>query len=50
MTIDGMGAQRQICEQIIDQGADYVIALKGNQKALYEDVTLYLSESKIISL
>ena len=31
VTIDAMGCQRRICQQIIDQGADYVIGLKGNQ-------------------
>ena len=38
VTIDAMGCQRKICQQIIDQEADYVIGLKGNQGKLREDV------------
>lgn len=38
VTIDAMGCQRGIAEQIIAQGADYVLALKGNQGTLQEDV------------
>ena len=35
ITIDAMGCQRDICQQIIDQGGDYVISLKGNQGTLH---------------
>lgn len=38
ITIDAMGCQRQIVEQIIDQEADYVIAVKENQGKLFEQV------------
>jgi predicted transposase YbfD/YdcC len=38
VTIDAMGCQRNIAEQIVEQGADYVLALKGNQGTLQEDV------------
>jgi predicted transposase YbfD/YdcC len=38
VTIDAMGCQKKIAEQIISQQADYVLALKGNQGNLYEDV------------
>lgn len=41
VTLDAMGCQREIAQQIIDQGGDYVIALKRNQKTLWEDVTAY---------
>lgn len=40
-----MGAQREICEQIIKQGGDYVISLKGNQGNVHKDVKLYLEDS-----
>lgn len=46
VTIDAMGAQRDICQQIIDQGGNYVISLKGNQGTLHEDVKLYLEDSE----
>lgn len=38
VTIDAMGCQREIAQQILDQGGDYVLALKGNQGTLHEDV------------
>jgi predicted transposase YbfD/YdcC len=41
ITMDAMGAQRDICAQIIDRGGDYVIGLKGNQKSLNEDARDY---------
>ena len=41
VTIDAMGCQTKIAEQIIDQGADYVLAVKENQSHLYEDIDLF---------
>lgn len=38
VTIDAMGCQREITSKIVDKGADYVLALKGNQGGLYQDV------------
>ena len=38
VTIDAMGTQKKIAKQIIEQGGDYVLALKGNQGNLFEDV------------
>jgi len=38
VTIDAMGCQRAIAQQILDQGGDYVLALKENQETLYADV------------
>lgn len=38
ITIDAMGAQREIARQIIEQGGDYVLSLKGNQGDLHQDV------------
>jgi predicted transposase YbfD/YdcC len=38
VTIDAMGTQKAIAEQIVAQGGDYVLALKGNQGNLFEDV------------
>jgi predicted transposase YbfD/YdcC len=44
ITIDAMGTQKAIAEQIIDSGADYVLALKGNQEALHQAVIDYIDE------
>lgn len=38
VTIDAMGCQRQIAQQITDQGGDYVLSLKANQGSLLADV------------
>lgn len=38
VSIDAMGCQTEIAKTIIEEGADYVLALKGNQGNLYEDV------------
>ena len=47
ITIDAMGTQKAIAEKIRRKRADYVLALKGNQAGLYEDVELYFSDEKI---
>ncbi len=36
--------QRRIARKIHDKGANYVLALKGNQGSLYEDVTVWVEE------
>src|SRR5207245_9541499 len=46
VTIDAMGCQRDIAAQIMEQKADYVLALKGNQGSLREDVELFVAEQK----
>ena len=38
VTIDAMGCQKRIAQTIRDRGADYVLALKGNQPQLHEAV------------
>lgn len=42
VTIDAMGCQKKIAEQIVAQGGDYVFNLKGNQSSLHEDVKLFI--------
>jgi predicted transposase YbfD/YdcC len=37
ITIDAMGCQKTIAEQIDTAGADYVLGLKGNQETLHND-------------
>ncbi len=44
VTIDAIGCQRKIAEKIIDKGADYILALKGNQGSLRDDVELFFTE------
>jgi len=46
VTIDAIGCQREIAKKIRDKKADYVLALKGNQGTLHEDVEIFLAEQK----
>ena len=46
VTIDAIGCQRGIAAKIVDKKADYVLALKGNQGTLREDVELFAAEQK----
>src|SRR3954462_7417585 len=46
VTIDAMGCQRDIAQKVMDKKADYVLALKGNQGSLREDVELFVAEQK----
>jgi len=44
ITIDAMGTQKAIAAQIVAGGADYVLALKGNQGTLHQAVIGYIDE------
>ncbi len=44
ITSDAMGTQKAIAAQIIDQKADYVLALKENQGSLHQAVIDYIDE------
>lgn len=46
VTIDAMGCQRGIAQKVIDKKADYVLALKGNQGPLRQDVETFATEQK----
>jgi predicted transposase YbfD/YdcC len=46
VTADAMGCQRAIAERVIERGGAYVLALKGNQGTLHEDMALYLDDPK----
>jgi len=38
ITIDAMGTQTAIAEKVIENGGDYILAVKGNQGSLEEEV------------
>jgi predicted transposase YbfD/YdcC len=51
VTIDAMGCQKTITHKIIARDADYVLALKGNQSGLHDDVIelfTYASETEFV--
>ena len=45
ITVDAMGCQRAIAEKIIDQGADYIMGLKGNQGTAHREVEEFFTEA-----
>lgn len=42
VTIDAMGCQKNIAKEIKEADADYVLALKGNQETVHEEVKTFL--------
>ena len=44
VTVDALNCQRAIARQIVDQGGDYALALKGNQGTLHDDVSRFLDD------
>ena len=48
ITTDAMGTQTAIVKKIREKRADYVLALKGNQGNLLEDVRLYFSDKEFL--
>src|SRR5271156_722079 len=44
VTVDALNCQRAIAQQVIDQKGDYVMALKGNQGNLHDDVRRFLDD------
>lgn len=50
ITIDAMGCQKDIAESIIEKGADYILAVKGNQGFLLDDIKEAFSQHKNIEV
>lgn len=46
VTIDALGTQTAIARAIVDQGADYVLAVKENQGHLHDDVVATFQEAE----
>ena len=45
VTADALNCQKEIAEQIVNQGGDYVLALKGNHQLLHEDTKLFFEDA-----
>jgi len=45
VTVDAMGCQKKIAREIIESDADYVLALKGNQETVHEEVKTFLDDA-----
>jgi predicted transposase YbfD/YdcC len=46
VTIDALGCQTAIAEQIVGQGGNYVLALKGNQPRMVADVAALFADAR----
>ena len=44
VTIDAMGTQKKIAEQILDKKADYILPVKGNQETLEREISEYFEK------
>ena len=44
VTIDAMGCQKEIAKAIVQRGGEYVLALKGNQGTLHEEVSEFFDD------
>jgi predicted transposase YbfD/YdcC len=44
VTVDALNCQREVAQKIVNQGGDYVLALKGNQGTLHDDVIRYFND------
>ena len=44
VTIDAMGCQREIAEQIVASGADYVLAVKENQPTMHQELVFFFAD------
>jgi predicted transposase YbfD/YdcC len=47
VSIDAMGTQKAIAATIVEQEADYVLALKGNQSTLHDDVKRFFADTEL---
>lgn len=45
ITSDAMGCQQELCSLIIENGGDYIIAVKENQPTLYHNVVAQIEET-----
>jgi predicted transposase YbfD/YdcC len=45
VTTDAMGCQKKIAKEIIESDADYVLALKGNQETVHDEVRTFLDDT-----
>jgi len=47
VTMDAMGCQKDVAAGIVEKKANYVLALKGNQGLLHEDVRLFFDDPEV---
>jgi predicted transposase YbfD/YdcC len=47
ISVDAMGCQREIAAKVIDQGADYIMGLKGNQGTAHTEVAEFFEDALV---
>ena len=47
VTIDAMGCQKKIAKEIVEADADYVLALKGNQETVHDEMKTFLDQTVV---
>ena len=47
VSIDAMGCQREIAGKIVEKGGDYLLAVKGNQPTLHQQVRDLISDAQL---
>lgn len=45
VTVDAMGCQKKVAKEIVEADADYVLALKGNQETVHDEVKTFLEDA-----
>jgi predicted transposase YbfD/YdcC len=45
ITLDAMGCQREIAQQVVKQKADYILALKGNHSGMQAELAAWWHKS-----
>jgi predicted transposase YbfD/YdcC len=49
VTTDALGCQKEIAQKVLDKGADYLLAVKDNQKTLVRDLQSLFDEAELTS-
>jgi len=49
VTTDALGCQKEIAQKVLDKGADYLLAVKNNQKTLARDLQSLFDEAELTS-
>lgn len=47
VSLDAGGCQKEIARQIVDQGGDYLLVVKKNQEALYEQIDAFFKKALV---
>lgn len=49
VSIDAMGCQRSIAEEIVGKGGEYVLAVKGNQGKLHDEICNFFEQAEALN-